>query len=163
MFDKELQKAFNQQVNNEMSSAYLYLSMSVYCESVNLPGIAHWLRVQYQEEMEHGMKFIDFIRDRGGRVLLSAIPQPPIEFKSALDIFEQTLAHEQKVTFAINQLYELALQKKDYPSQVFLQWFITEQVEEEKDATQIVENLKVLADKPHSIIYMDKQLGKRAK
>jgi ferritin len=163
MFDKELQKAFNLQVNNEMTSAYLYLSMSAYCESVNLPGIAHWLRVQNLEETEHGMKFFDFIKDRGARVVLSPIPQPPTEFKSALDVFEQTLAHEQKVTAAIHHLYEMALQKKDYPSQVFLQWFISEQVEEEKNVTQIVENLKVLADKPHSIIYMDKQLGKRTK
>jgi ferritin len=163
MFDKELQEAFNRQVNNEMSSAYLYLSMSAYCESVNLPGIAHWLRVQYQEEMEHGMKLFDFITDRGGRAVLQSIPQPPTEFKSALEIFEQTLAHEQKVTAAINQLYELALQKKDYPCQIVLQWFITEQVEEEKNASQILENLKVLCDKPHSLIYMDKQLGKRGK
>jgi ferritin len=95
--------------------------------------------------------------------VLQSIPQPPTEFKSALEIFEQTLAHEQKVTAAINQLYELALQKKDYPSQIVLQWFITEQVEEEKNASQILENLKVLCDKPHSLIYMDKQLGKRGK
>ena len=163
MFDKELQEAFNLQVNNEMSSAYLYLSMSAYCESVNLPGIAHWMRLQYQEEMEHGLKFFDFITDRGSHAVLRAIPQPPAEFKSVLDVFERTLAHEQKVTAAINQLYELALQKKDYPSQVFLQWFITEQVEEEKIAGQIVENMKVISDKPHSILYMDKQLGKRGK
>lgn len=163
MIDKELQDALNRQINNEMSSAYIYLSMAAYCESVNLPGMAHWMRVQHQEEMEHAMKFFDFITDRNGRVLLQTIPQPPTGFKSALDAFEQTLAHEQKVTDAINKLYELALQKKDYPSQVFLQWFITEQVEEEKDASQIVETLKIISDKPHSLIYLDKQLGKRGK
>lgn len=163
MLAKELQDALNRQINNEMSSAYFYLSMAAYGESVNLPGMAHWMRVQYQEEVEHAMKFFDFITDRGGRVLLQTIPQPSTEFKSALDIFEQTLAHEQKVTDAINKLYELTLQKKDYPCQVFLQWFITEQVEEEKEASQIVETLKVISDKPHSLIYMDKQLSKRGK
>jgi ferritin len=163
MLDKELQDKLNRQINNEMSSAYFYLSMAAYCESVNLPGMAHWMRVQYQEEMEHGMKIFDFILDRSGRVLLEAIPQPPVEFKSALDVFELTLAHEQKVTSAIHSLYELALQKKDYSCQIFLQWFITEQVEEEKNASQIVETLKVISDRPHSLIYMDKQLGKRGK
>jgi ferritin len=161
MMDQDLLAAFNQQINNELSSAYFYLSMAAYLESANLPGMAHWMRVQYQEETEHGMKFFDYLNDRNGRVSLQAIAQPPVEFKSALDVFEQTLAHEQKVTCNIYGLYELALQKKDYPSQVFLQWFINEQVEEEKEAGQIVENLKLLCDKPHSLIYMDKQLGKR--
>jgi ferritin len=163
MFDQKLQEAMNRQIKHEISSAYLYLAMAAYCESINLPGCAHWMKTQYGEEMGHAMKFYEFIHDRGGRVVLQAIEQPQADFKGALDVFEKTLAHEQKVTALINELYELAIAKKDYPSQIFLQWFITEQVEEEKNAAVIVETLKLIVDKPHSLIYMDKQLGKRGK
>jgi ferritin len=151
----------NEQIKNELYSAYLYLSMSAYCESANLPGFAHWMRVQAQEEVGHAMKFYGFIHDRGGRVLLQAIDQPPVEFQSPLAVFEQTLVHEQKVTGMIHNLYALAVQEKDYASQVFLQWFVDEQVEEEKNATQLVELLKMVGDKGHALVMVDRQLAKR--
>ena len=142
-------------------SAYLYLSMSAYCEAANLPGFAHWMRVQAQEEVSHAMKFYDFICERGGRVVLQAIDQPPTEFQSPLHVFEQTLEHEQKVTVMIHDLYALAAQEKDYASQAFLQWFVTEQVEEEGSATQIVETLKMIGDKGQALVMLDRELGKR--
>jgi ferritin len=119
------------------------------------------MRVQAQEEVGHAMKFYGFIHDRGGRVLLQAIDQPPVEFQSPLAVFEQTLVHEQKVTGMIHNLYALAVQEKDYASQVFLQWFVDEQVEEEKNATQLVELLKMVGDKGHALVMVDRQLAKR--
>ena len=161
MLSKTLQDAMNEQIKNELYSAYLYLSMSAYCEASNLPGFAHWMRMQAQEEVTHAMKFYDFIYERGGRVVLQAIDQPPLEFQSPLDVFEQTLEHEQKVTALINDLYALAAREKDYASQVFLQWFVTEQVEEEDSATQIVETLKMVGDKGHALLMLDRELGGR--
>jgi ferritin len=161
MLSKKLQDAMNEQIKNELYSAYLYLSMSAYCEAANLPGFAHWMRMQAQEEEAHAMKFYDFIYERGGRVVLQAIDQPPFEFPSPLAVFEQTLEHEQKVTGMINDLYALAVEEKDYASQIFLQWFVTEQVEEEASATQILETLKMIGDKGHALIMLDRQLGSR--
>ena len=161
MLSKTIQDAMNEQIKNELYSAYLYLSMSAYCEAANLPGFAHWMRVQAQEEVAHAMKFYDFIYERGGRVVLQAIDQPPVEFQSPLNVFEQTLEHEQKVTALIHDLYTLAVQEKDYASQAFLQWFVTEQVEEEASATQIVETLKMIGDKGHALLMLDRELGKR--
>jgi len=161
MLGKKLQDAMNEQIKNELYSAYLYLSMSAYCEAANLPGFAHWMRVQAQEEEAHAMKFYDFIYERGGRVVLQAIDQPPIEFPSPLAVFEQTLEHEQKVTGMIHDLYALAVEEKDYASQIFLQWFVTEQVEEEASASQILEILKMIGDKGHALIMLDRQLGRR--
>ncbi|MEE8389445.1 MAG: ferritin, partial [Anaerolineae bacterium] len=131
MLKQTVQDAMNEQIKHEFYSAYLYLSMAAHCESINLPGFAHWMRIQEQEEKIHGIKFFDFIHERGSRVVLQAIDQPPAEFKSPLDVFEKVLEHEQTVTELINDLYALAIQERDYASQVFLQWFITEQVEEE--------------------------------
>jgi len=161
MLSKTLQDAMNEQIKNELYSAYIYLSMSAYCEAENLPGFAHWMRLQAQEEVGHAMKFYDFIHDRGGRVALKAIDQPPIEFQSPLDVFEKTLEHEQKVTGMIHNLYALAVQEKDYPSQVFLQWFVDEQVEEEKNASQIVETLKMIGDQGPALIMLDRELAER--
>ena len=161
MLKKTIQDAMNEQIKDELYSAYLYLSMSAYCEEANLPGFAHWMRVQAQEEVSHAMKFYHFIYERGGRVILKAIGQPPTEFQSPLDIFEQTLGHEQKVTGLINDLYTLAVEEKDYASQAFLQWFVTEQVEEEASATQIVEILKMIGDKGHALLLLDRELGGR--
>jgi ferritin len=161
MLSKTIQDAMNEQIKNELYSAYLYLSMSAYCEAANLPGFAHWMRVQAQEEEAHAMKFYDFIYERGGRVVLQAIDQPPVEFQSPLHVFEQTLEHEQKVTAMIHDLYALAVQEKDYASQAFLQWFVTEQVEEEGSATQILETLKMIGDKGQALIMLDRELGKR--
>jgi ferritin len=159
--NKKVQNAMNEQIKNELYSAYLYLSMSAYCESINLGGIAHWMRAQADEEMEHAMKFYGFIHERGGRVVLQAIEHPPIEFETPVDIFEKTLEHEQKVTALIHDLYTLAVEEKDYASQIFLQWFVTEQVEEEDSATQILETLNMIGDKSHALIMLDRELGKR--
>jgi ferritin len=149
MLSNRLQDAMNEQIKNELYSAYLYLSMSAYCDAANLPGFAHWMQMQ------------EFIYERGGRVVLQAIDQPPVEFQSPLAVFEQTLGHEQKVTAMINDLYTLAVEEKDYASQAFLQWFVTEQVEEEASATQIVETLKMIGDKGHALLMLDRELGRR--
>jgi ferritin len=161
MLSKTIQDAMNEQIKNELYSAYLYLSMSAYCEAANLSGFAHWMRLQAQEEEIHAMKFFDFIHERGGRVVLQAIDQPPAEFQSPLDVFKETLEHEQKVTALINNLYTLAVQEKDYASQAFLQWFVTEQVEEEASASQVLETLKMIGDQSHALLMLDRELGGR--
>ena len=161
MLNKTIQDAMNEQIKNELYSAYLYLSMSAYCESVNLAGFARWMRAQAQEEVEHAAKFYGFIHDRGGRVVLQAIDQPPVEFQSPLDIFEKTLGHEQQVTAMIHNLYTLAVQEKDYASQIFLQWFVTEQIEEENSASQIVETLKMIGDNHQALLMLDRELSGR--
>jgi ferritin len=161
MLSEATQGAINEQIKNELYSAYLYLSMSAYCEANSLPGFARWLRLQSEEEVEHAMKFFDFVNVRGGRVELQAIDQPPTEFASALEIFEQTLAHERKVTAMIHRLYEIALEEKDYPAQVMLHWFIDEQVEEESNATQILDTLRMVGDKGQALVMLDKELGQR--
>ncbi len=161
MLSKTIQDAMNEQIKNEFYSAYLYLSMAAYCDSVNLLGFAHWMRVQAQEETGHAMKFYDFIYDRGGRVILKVIDQPPADFQSPLHVFEEALAHEQKVTGMISNLYALAVQEKDYASQSFLQWFVDEQVEEERTAAQIIETLKMIGDHKGALFMLDRELGKR--
>ena len=163
MLSKKVQDAINEQIKNELYSGYLYLAMSAYFEAKNLPGFAHWMRLQAEEEQEHALKFFDFVNDRGARVVLQAIDQPPVEWESPLAVFEQTLEHEQKVTGLINQLYELALEENDYPTQVMLQWFIDEQVEEEKNATEIVETLRLAGEKGQALIMMDRALARRGK
>jgi ferritin len=163
MLSKRLHQGLNDQIKNEFYSAYLYLAMSAHAETNNMPGTASWLKLQSHEEWTHGMKFYAFLMDRGARVTFQAIQEPPATYASLLEMFEQVLAHEKKVTQAINRLYELALSDKDYPSQVMLQWFINEQVEEEKNATQIIERLKMIPEKSGSIFYLDHELGKRAK
>jgi len=163
MLGKKVQDAINEQIRNELYSGYLYLSMSAYFEANNLPGFAHWMRVQAEEEQEHALKFFDFVHDRGGRVTLKAIEQPPAEWDSPLAVFEHTLEHEQKVTSLIHQLYALALTEKDYATQVTLQWFVDEQVEEEKSATEIVETLKLAGAKGQALVMMDRALGQRGK
>jgi ferritin len=161
MISKAVQDAINEQIKNEIYSAYLYLSMSAFFETHNLPGFANWMRIQYEEEMGHAMRFFDYLNDRGGRVILKAIDQPQSEWKSNLEVFEQVLEHEQKVTSLINKLYEVALKENDYPTQVALHWFITEQVEEEKNAVQIIESLKLIEERGTAVLMLDKQLGKR--
>ena len=162
MLNQKIQDALNEQIKNELYSAYLYLSMAAYCESVNMPGMAHWMRMQELEERMHALKMFDFVNERGGRVVLQAIDQPPAEFKSLLDVFEKTLAHEQKVTAMINDLYALAVQEKDYASQIFLQWFVTEQVEEEDSVGQVIETLKMIGDSRQGLLMLDRELGGRA-
>jgi len=161
MISKKLQDALNEQIQAEMASAYLYLSMAAYCEGKNLKGFGHWLRAQYNEEVGHAMKMFDFIIERGGQVVLKAIEAPSTEFGSPADVFSKVLSHEQHVTARINSLYELALAEKDYASQIFLQWFITEQVEEEGSAGEIIERIKLAGDKGSALVWIDKELGKR--
>ncbi|MCX7983918.1 MAG: ferritin [Bacteroidetes bacterium] len=153
--------ALNDQVNHEFYAAYLYLSMSAYFEANNLNGFAHWMKVQAQEEVGHALKIYNFILDRGDKVTLKSIAQPPTEFKSPLDSFQQALQHEKKVTGLINSLYELSLKEKDYPAQVMLQWFIDEQVEEEKNASEIIAKLEMIGDSKGMLLHLDHQLGKR--
>jgi ferritin len=161
MLSEKLLNEMNEQIKHELYSAYLYLSMAAHFEAENLGGFAHWMKKQAGEEQEHAMKFFEFIHERGGKVKLLAIDQPPEEFKQPVDIFGAVLEHEQKVTARINGLYKLALQEDDYASQVFLHWFISEQVEEEKNATEILEKLKLIGDKGHALLMMDHELGER--
>ncbi len=161
MLSKAMQEAINEQIKNEIYSAYLYLSMSAYFEANNLPGFAHWMRHQYEEEMSHALRLFDHINERGGRVTLLAIPQPKAEWKTTLEVFNQVLEHEQLVTSMIHKLYETALVEKDYPAQVMLTWFIEEQVEEEKSAGEIVEQLKMIEAHGTAVLMLDHRLANR--
>jgi ferritin len=162
MLSKQMQKSLNEQINHEISSAYLYLAMSVHSSSIGLPGFASWLRVQWQEELSHAMKLTEIVHDRGGRVTLQAVEKPPAEFKTPLDIFQQVLAHEQKVTALINRLYETALKENDYATQVEVQWFIKEQIEEEKNAVMILDQLKLAGESAATLMMVDRGLAARA-
>ena len=161
MLNKKIEKAFNAQINAEIYSAYLYLSMSAYFESLSLPGAANWMRVQAQEEMVHAMKFYSFINERDGRVTLAAIDAPATKWKSPLAVFESGLAHEVKVTALINGLMSLAEAENDYASRIFLEWFVTEQVEEEANAKTVIDKINLLKDMPGGIFMIDKELGAR--
>lgn len=161
MIGNKMQAAINEQINKELFSSYLYLSMVAYFEGKNLPGFAHWMRIQEGEEREHAMKFYDFILERGGEVSLKAIAAPKAQWASPLQAFEEAAAHEAMISASINSLYETALAEKDYPAQVMLQWFITEQVEEEKNAAEIVASLKMIEAHETAVLQLDHQLGKR--
>lgn len=161
MLNKKIEKAFNEQMNAEMYSAYLYLSMGAYFQSVGMPGFANWMRVQAQEEMVHAMKFFDHINERGGRVTLKAIDGPPTEWDSAVAVFEHVYEHEQKVTGLINNLVNLAIEEKDHASRSFLQWFVDEQVEEEDSASTVLDRLKLIGDSGNGLFMMDGELGQR--
>jgi len=161
MLKQSVQDAINEQIKNEFYSAYIYLSVSAYFDTINLMGFSNWMRMQSREEVSHGMKLFDFIIDRGGRVALQAIDKPPVEFKSPLDVMQQALDHERRVTGMIERLYELAGKENDYATQAELQWFITEQVEEEKNATTILEQLKMIGDNRSALLMLDMDLGKR--
>jgi ferritin len=156
-----MQDAMNEQINKELFSSYLYLSMAAWFEDRNLPGFANWMRVQADEEREHAMKFYDFILERGGKVALKAIDAPKAKWNSTLEVAEEVAAHEGKVTASIHALYELALKEKDYPAQVMLQWFISEQVEEEKNAAEIVASLKMIEAHETAVLQLDHRLSKR--
>ena len=161
MISKKMEQALNSQVNAEMYSAYLYLSMESYFKSMNLNGFAGWMRAQTQEEMMHAMKIYDFINERGGRVLLKAIDGPQTKWDSPLVVFEAVLKHEQKVTGLINDLVDLAIQEKDHATNSFLQWFVTEQVEEEASADEALQQLKMMENAPGGIFMLDRELGQR--
>lgn len=151
----------NTQIQRELESAYIYLSMAAFFDALNLPGFAQWMKVQFQEEQAHAMKFFDFVIDRGGKVTLQAINQPPVEFKSPLDVFEKALAHEEKISGHINDLYALSMKENDFASQPLLQWFIEEQVEEEKSAGEIVETLRMIKGDATALLMLDRELGQR--
>lgn len=161
MISDKLQDAINEQINKEIYSAYLYLSMSAYFDSENLPGFANWMNVQYQEEMTHAMKLYNYLHERLGRVKLKAIDGPETEWKSPLACFEAVYAHEQKVTGLINDLMDLAIEEKDHAAKGFLQWFVDEQVEEEASADEVVQKIKLMKDMPGAMYMLDKELGQR--
>jgi ferritin len=161
MLSNKMEAAINQQINAEMYSSYLYLSMATYFESISLGGFSNWMRQQAQEELFHGMKMFDFVCERGGRVTLTAIDEPPSEWASVLDVFENVLAHEQKVTGLINDLVDLALEERDHATTIFLQWFVSEQVEEEDTAGGLVDKLKLIGNDANGLFMLDTELANR--
>ena len=161
MISKKMEKALNEQVNAELLSAYLYLSMEAYFKSLNLNGFANWMRVQTQEEVAHAMKIYGFIDERGGRIALKAIEGPQTKWDSPLAVFKDIYKHEQKVTSLINNLVNLAIEEKDHATNTFLQWFVNEQVEEEASADQVVQQLKMMEKAPGGMFMLDRELGLR--
>ena len=161
MIDAKMEKAINDQINAELYSSYLYLSMAAHFESANLHGFAKWMRVQAQEENGHALRFFDYVVERGGKVALAAIEKPPAKWTSPLKAFQDVYAHERKVTGLINDLVKLAGKEGDKAADVFLQWFINEQVEEEFQADRIVQKMKMLGDSPTVLYWLDKELGQR--
>jgi ferritin len=162
MLSKTLQNGFNDQIQKELYSSYLYLAMAAHFESVNLPGFASWMKKQAEEERGHAMRLWEHVNDRGGKVELKAIEQPPTAFGKPLEVIQQVLEHEQKVTAWINGLYSLALKEGDVAAQIWLQWFVNEQVEEEKHASDLIEQLKMAGDQAFGALFMDKHvLGAR--
>ncbi len=154
--------ALNEQINKELFSSYRYPSVAAYFKDKNLPGFAHWMHIQEKEEREHGMKFHDFILERGGKVTFKTIEAPKADWKGNLEAFEKAAAHEAKITTSINAICELALKEKDYPAQVMLQWFISEQVKEEKYAAAIISDLKMIEAHEIAVLQLDHRPGKRS-
>ncbi len=161
MLSERITEALNKQINNEIYSAYLYLSMSAHSTFIGLKGFANWFMVQYQEEMVHAMKIYDYINAQGGQVKLMAVAQPPTEFGSPLEMFEKTLEHEKFVTKCINDLVDLASKEKDHASNIFLQWFVTEQIEEEANDNEIISKLKLVGKEVNGLFMIDKELAAR--
>lgn len=157
----KLVEAFHAQIQAEFQSAYTYLGMSAWFAENNLPGFSLWMRVQWEEETLHAMKLYDFLHNRGENVLLLPLSAPSKKYTSAINVFEQVRKHEQMITKSINDLYELALKEKDLPSQIVLQWFINEQVEEEAQVMEIVERLRLVGSDGPSIYLMDRQMAER--
>jgi ferritin len=162
MISPKMQGALNTQINLEQYSAQLYLAMSAHCDSLSFKGFAHWLKVQAGEETAHAMKLIAFLLDRDGRLELQSIAAPPKEFGGVIQVFEKTLDHETGITGKINALFELARVEKDYASEITLQWYVSEQVEEESNVGQIVDQLRAVGDQGGGIWYLDSKMGKRA-
>lgn len=161
MINAKIQKAINAQINKEMFSAYLYLAMSADAAGKGYKGTAKWFRVQYQEEMEHALKFYDYVLEQGAVVTLEAIEKPKVAFKSLLEMFEATLKHEQFITQSLNALMDLAVAEKDYATQGLLQWYIKEQVEEESNDNDVLTMLRMAGTSAGTLLMVDKQLGKR--
>ncbi|MGH7518848.1 MAG: ferritin [Gemmatimonadales bacterium] len=161
MLSPAMQDAFNEQIRNEFFSAYVYLSMAAWFDARNLPGMASWMRVQAREESAHAMKIFDHLLDRNARVKLRPIAQPPVDFASPLEVFEQALKHEMAVTASIYNIYASAVQEKDFASAVFLDWFVKEQVEEEKQGALVTEQLKMVGDDRPGLLMLDRELAQR--
>lgn len=161
MLSPKVEEAMNTQLQVELQSAYVYLGMAAYCESANLEGFAKWLHKQTEEEYEHAMKFYDYVNDRQGRVVLQSLEAPQADYGSPLAVFEEALEHERSVTAKIDDLYELVNNERDFASQAWLDWFVTEQVEEEKTVGLIVDKLKLIGDRGDSLYILDKELAKR--
>ncbi|MCZ6761249.1 MAG: ferritin [Gemmatimonadetes bacterium] len=162
MFNKSVLAGFNDQITKEFYSAFVYLSMAAHFEEMNLPGFAHWMRLQYHEELGHGNRLFDLVLNGGGKVELEAIDKPPSGFGGALSVMKKALAHEQSVTKSINDLYELTLKEKNYPAQLEIQWFIGEQAEEEKTVTDIVAQLEMVGDNKPALLVLDHQMAGRS-
>ena len=161
MLNKKIEEALNAQINAAMWSAYLYLSMAAFCHTNGNPGMGHWFEVQFQEEQDHAKILFNYVIQRNGKVDLKAIKEVPTTWESVLDVFESTLKHEQTVTALINNLFALTTQENDYATQSMLKWFIDEQVEEEENATNIIDNLKMIKDNGYGLYMLDKELGAR--
>ena len=163
MISPKMQDALNSHIEQELYSAYLYLAMSAYCESKTFKGFGRWLRAQHGEELEHALKMLDYLLSRGGRPALGPIAAPPKEFGTTTQVFEAVLAHERRVTENIQAIHAAAGAERDPASQIFLQWFVAEQVEEESTAAEIMDKLRMVGDRPGSALYLDKEYGKRGK
>ena len=161
MIKKEVLDAMNEQINAETYSAYMYLSMAAYLKNMGLDGFANWMKIQYQEESAHAIKFFNYLTDRGGRVTLKAVAQVPVDFDGVVDIFEKTLAHEILVTGLINNLVDVAVKASDHASQSFLKWYVDEQVEEESNVEKILATLKLINGEGNGIFMMDRELSQR--
>lgn len=159
--NKTVEAALNKQINEEFYSAYLYLAMSNYCDAANLKGFANWTRVQYQEELSHALKFVDYVNERGGRVLLESIEKPKAEWDNIIEVAEGVLTHEQHITGRINDLLALSTDERDFATVNFLQWFISEQVEEEANAMELVDQLKMIEGKGAALFMLDRELMQR--
>lgn len=161
MITEKMQKAIEEQINAELWSAYLYLSMSAYFERQNLQGFANWMKIQWQEEITHAIKFFDYVHERGGQIFLKPIAGVQTDWKNPADIFTETLKHEQHVTALINNLVNIAIEEKDHATNNMLQWYVAEQVEEEANAEQILVQLKLIGDNGYGLLMLDRELATR--
>lgn len=161
MLSNELEKALNEQLNFELYSSYIYYSMAAALEAMNYSGAANWMQIQVQEELTHAQKFFEYINERDGRVILDAIEKPATEWASLLAVFENAYKHEKIVTSRVNNLMEQALSDKDHASATFLQWFVSEQMEEESNVKKVIDRLKLAADAPGALFMIDQELASR--
>ena len=162
MLNKKVAQALNEQINREMYSAYLYMSMSAHANDLGLKGFANWFMSQYHEEMFHAMKMYEYVQRQGAAVVLQAFKAPPAEYASQLDMFTKTLEHERFITKSLNDLMDLAIKEKDHATKIFLEWYITEQVEEEDNDNDIITELTLIGDNPHALLMLDREFAARA-
>ena len=161
MISGEMQQSLFKQLNDEFSSAYLYLAMSAYCNHIDFNGAANWLKQQYEEEQMHATRIYNYLIDQGANVVLQAIPQPPNEFGTILEVFQASLSHEQKMTERLNNISDQALKEKDHATYNLLQWFVNEQEEEEATVSEIISKLKLVKDDGYGLLMIDNELGSR--